>query len=463
MRQKRAALALALVLALNLVPTALAASAGTAKASTQSVEVDGTPVEFQMYALMDENGGQTNYVKLRDVAHVLNSTPAKFSVGYDGTINIVTGEAYTDNGSEMTTPFSGDRAYEPGPGAVKVNGADVNLDAIVLKDDNGGAYTYFKLRDLGTALGFKVDWTSERGVLIETGAQGAEGQITLADLEGTWHMALTAKGQKPISNSDIEISGSQYHEYSVEGSTCILRSGTITAFEVDTAGRWPYTIAWSGTYQSTYNQTFNSSETQEKLLISEINLTEGYFIDQVGLRYERVASSGVKDQVMREINAAKEAEKQIEEARSKYATYPGLPVPDFGAVYGISAVPKGWYYGGTTPEYSGEIQDILDMADQLTSGMTTYLYKASDVQKKVGSAYPVCMGTDVFGVFNDYIKVLEECGFKRVEHATYGGNQTFYDGYGYSVSFDVTCYDLGLSYSSSHDHDEVVIYIQPTK
>ena len=141
MRKKLTAAVLALALILGMIPGASAVE--LAKASTQSVEVDGTPVEFQMYALVDENGGLTNYVKLRDVAHVLNSTPAKFSVGYDGTISITTGEAYTDNGSEMSTPYSGDRAYKPGPGAVKVNGADVSLDAIVLTDDNGGAYTYF--------------------------------------------------------------------------------------------------------------------------------------------------------------------------------------------------------------------------------------------------------------------------------------------------------------------------------
>ena len=42
--------------------------AKTAYASTQSVKVDGVAVEFQMYALKDEKGNDTNYVKVRDVA-----------------------------------------------------------------------------------------------------------------------------------------------------------------------------------------------------------------------------------------------------------------------------------------------------------------------------------------------------------------------------------------------------------
>ena len=143
-------------------------ASGTAKASTQAVEVDGKKVEFQMYALLDANGNSTNYVKLRDLAHVLNGTAAQFSVGYDGTISLTTGQPYEDTGSEMTTPFSGDRAYTGGGQSVKINGQAVELTAINLLDDNGGGYNYFKLRDLGAALGFNVSWSAERGIFVET-------------------------------------------------------------------------------------------------------------------------------------------------------------------------------------------------------------------------------------------------------------------------------------------------------
>lgn len=46
----------------------------------------------------------------------------------------------------------------------------MSLDSITLTDDNGGGYTYYKLRDLGTALGFEVDWTSETGITVDTPA-----------------------------------------------------------------------------------------------------------------------------------------------------------------------------------------------------------------------------------------------------------------------------------------------------
>ena len=136
--------------------------------STQNVLVDGKSVEFQCYALKDEKGNDTNYIKLRDVAKVLNGTAAQFEVGWDGAINIETGKAYTPNGSEMSTPFSGNRAYEDATAPTNVNGAPVSLSAILLRDDAGSGYTYYKLRDLGDALGFKVDWTSEKGIFIET-------------------------------------------------------------------------------------------------------------------------------------------------------------------------------------------------------------------------------------------------------------------------------------------------------
>ena len=162
-------LALALSLSLLTVPAG-AAEGGTAYASTQAVLVDGSTVTFQAYALKDANGNDTNYVKLRDVAQVLNGTAVQFEVGWNGAVNIETGKSYTSNGSEMKTPFSGNRAYSPATAPTNINGAPAALEAIVLLDDSGGAYTYYKLRDLGTALGFRVDWSAEKGIFIETGS-----------------------------------------------------------------------------------------------------------------------------------------------------------------------------------------------------------------------------------------------------------------------------------------------------
>jgi len=141
---------------------------GTAYASTQNVLVDGKPVEFQAYALKDENGYDTNYVKLRDVAYVLNGTKAQFQVGWDGAVNVTPRKAYTANGSEMSTPFSGNRAYWSVVTPTNISGQAADLDAILLKDNGGNGYTYYKLRDLGKALGFNVGWSAETGIYLES-------------------------------------------------------------------------------------------------------------------------------------------------------------------------------------------------------------------------------------------------------------------------------------------------------
>ena len=150
------------------IAAATGPAAPMAYPSTQLVEVDGQKVEFQCYALRDANGFDTNYIKLRDLADILNGTAAQFEVGWNGDITITTGEAYTPNGSEHNTPFSGQRAYEQSAAKTLLNGVAADLDAIVLTDDTGGGYTYYKLRDLGAALGITVDWSEARGIYIET-------------------------------------------------------------------------------------------------------------------------------------------------------------------------------------------------------------------------------------------------------------------------------------------------------
>ena len=143
--------------------------AKTAYASTQSFGIDYTvSVSVDAYALKDANGNDTNYVKLRDIAHLLNGTEAQFDVAWDGNINLVTDSPYTANGTEMSTPFAGNREYTASAAVTKVNGEVVELEAICLTDDAGGGYTYYKLRDLGKYLGFNVSWTAETGILIET-------------------------------------------------------------------------------------------------------------------------------------------------------------------------------------------------------------------------------------------------------------------------------------------------------
>lgn len=51
---------------------------------------------------------------------------------------------------------------------ITANGKSVTLDALVLLDSAGNETNYFKLRDLGAALGFQVNWSAETGITVTT-------------------------------------------------------------------------------------------------------------------------------------------------------------------------------------------------------------------------------------------------------------------------------------------------------
>ena len=66
----------------------------------------------------------------------------------------------------MSTPFTGDQAYTTNQAMVLVDGVETALEAITLTDSSGNGYTYFKVRDLGQALGFDVTWDSAAGAIV---------------------------------------------------------------------------------------------------------------------------------------------------------------------------------------------------------------------------------------------------------------------------------------------------------
>lgn len=141
------------------VGQALVSTEVTAYATQYSIMVDQTPVEFHMYALKDENGYDTNYIRVRELALALSDTAAEFSVSRSGEKNaFVSGAAYQANGKEKDTPFSGDQTGVNESTPTLVNGKTINFDTILLTDSNDGGYYYYQLRDMGKALGFNVTW-----------------------------------------------------------------------------------------------------------------------------------------------------------------------------------------------------------------------------------------------------------------------------------------------------------------
>ena len=87
---------------------------------------------------------------------------------WDGNVVIVPDASYVPNGTELKAPFSGDRRYQKAAAKTVIYGESIPFTAILLTDDQGGGYTYYKLRDLGKVLNFNVGWSNSRGIYMES-------------------------------------------------------------------------------------------------------------------------------------------------------------------------------------------------------------------------------------------------------------------------------------------------------
>lgn len=127
------------------------------------------PVYLTQYAILDTNGYEENYASLRDVASLLRGTAAQFRIEECGEeVRLTTGASHASDESWEDIDFPASRAYHPLTATIYVDGRPVELDAILLTDDEGNGYTYYKLRDLGRALGFDVSWNAADGITVDT-------------------------------------------------------------------------------------------------------------------------------------------------------------------------------------------------------------------------------------------------------------------------------------------------------
>lgn len=130
------------------------------------IKIGKYSTDFAAYAVKDENGYDTNYVRLRDLAKHLKGTAEQFNVGWNGAVSIVRGEPYQEPNRDGVT-FSGNRVYEPNPSQIYVDWAPVEMDAILIRDNFGNGYTYVKLRDLCEVLGIPVEWSERNGIELK--------------------------------------------------------------------------------------------------------------------------------------------------------------------------------------------------------------------------------------------------------------------------------------------------------
>ena len=119
--------------------------------TSSTVLVNGAQTSFDAY-----NIGGANFFKLRDLAYVLNGTAKQFEVSWDGAANCIaltSGAAYTAVGNEMASQGGGEQTAVPTTSQILKDGKEVPLTAYNINGAN-----YFKLRDIGEAFDFGVDW-----------------------------------------------------------------------------------------------------------------------------------------------------------------------------------------------------------------------------------------------------------------------------------------------------------------
>ena len=133
--------------------TAPYASAANVVASPQNLSVDGVDADCDKY-----NIDGSNYFKLRDLAKALDGLNTNFEVKWNAAqqrIDLTSRTAYTPVGGEQAALPSGNKAATLTNASVYLDGKPLSLTAYSIGGNN-----YFKLRDLGDALGFTVGWDS---------------------------------------------------------------------------------------------------------------------------------------------------------------------------------------------------------------------------------------------------------------------------------------------------------------
>ena len=131
-------------------------------ANDMTIKVNGTKVKMEAYNI----DGNT-YYKLRDIAMLMKDTGSEFGVEFDNSVKLVSVTVpgvYAPVGGELKTGTNKAKSCIVSPWSVQVNGATVRCYVYSFQNNN-----FFKLRDLGNAIGFSVGYdNSSRTVTIDS-------------------------------------------------------------------------------------------------------------------------------------------------------------------------------------------------------------------------------------------------------------------------------------------------------
>lgn len=122
--------------------------------SSANIEVDGRVVTIDGYNVND-----SNYFKVRDIAMLVRNTAARFNVEWNSELEAIelwTGTDYAVIGGELSGEIEQDMDVVENSTPIYV---DAHQRAITAYNINGSSY--FKIRDIGDAVGFDVLWNGD--------------------------------------------------------------------------------------------------------------------------------------------------------------------------------------------------------------------------------------------------------------------------------------------------------------
>ena len=158
--KKKISLLLAILMLVTLIPTAFAESKTVdAVKNTKKVTLDGEEVMVGAY---DVEG--YNYLKLRDIAAILNGKKCQFSVSYDEPTKLISVEL-----AKAYEKVEGDLAEIKDEKAkaiirvikILVNGEEKEVKTALINENN-----YMQLRDLGSLVGLNVGYDEVNKVIM---------------------------------------------------------------------------------------------------------------------------------------------------------------------------------------------------------------------------------------------------------------------------------------------------------
>ena len=131
----------------------------TASTSQSKISVDGKLSEVSTYLIHSNN-----YIKLRDIASLLNGTASQVQISWDqksGTVSVATGQAYTPTGGELSRLASNKLTVKETLSKVTINGQTQKVPAYLMHN-----HYYYKMRDLAKYFGFQIDWDANSKTVV---------------------------------------------------------------------------------------------------------------------------------------------------------------------------------------------------------------------------------------------------------------------------------------------------------